>query len=229
MAYLLGVDTGGTYTDAVVMDEATDVIVASAKALTTRPDLSFGVGAAIDAVLTDIDPADVALVSLSTTLATNALVEGQGGRVALVLIGFDPAELERAGLKEALRGDPVYFLPGGHGHSGAEIAPFAEETLAQHLAEMPDGLTGFAVAGSFATRNAAHEIAARDMIRTVTGMPVTCSHELSSALGGPKRALTAVLNARLIGMLDGLITAVEHHMASRGIVARLMVVRGDGA
>lgn len=229
MTYLLGVDTGGTYTDAVVMDEATDVIVASAKALTTRPDLSFGVGAAIDAVLTDINPADVALVSLSTTLATNALVEGQGGRVALVLIGFDPAELERAGLKEALRGDPVYFLPGGHGHSGTEITPFAEETLAQHLADMPDGLNGFAVAGSFATRNAAHEIAARDMIRTVTGMPVTCSHELSSALGGPKRALTAVLNARLIGMLDGLITAVEHHMASRGIVARLMVVRGDGA
>lgn len=229
MAYLLGVDTGGTYTDAVVMDEATDVIVASAKALTTRPDLSFGVGAAIDAVLTDINPADVALVSLSTTLATNALVEGQGGRVALVLIGFDPAELDRAGLKEALRGDPVYFLPGGHGHSGAEVAPFAEETLAQHLAEMPDGLTGFAVAGSFATRNAAHEIAARDMIRAATGMPVTCSHELSSVLGGPKRALTAVLNARLIGMLDGLITAVEHHMTSRGIFARLMVVRGDGA
>jgi N-methylhydantoinase A/oxoprolinase/acetone carboxylase beta subunit len=229
MTYLLGVDTGGTYTDAVVMDEATDVIVASAKALTTRPDLSFGVGAAIDAVLTDINPADVALVSLSTTLATNALVEGQGGRVALVLIGFDPAELERAGLKEALRGDPVYFLPGGHGHSGAEMAPFAAEVLAQHLVDMPDGLTGFVVAGSFATRNAAHEIAACDMIRTVTGMPVTCSHELSSALGGPKRALTAVLNARLIGMLDGLITAVEHHMTSRGIFARLMVVRGDGA
>ena len=95
MAYLLGVDTGGTYTDAVILDEVTDAVLASAKALTSRPDLAVGVGAAIDAALADaaIDPAEVAMVSLSTTLATNALVEGQGGRIALVFIGFDPADL----------------------------------------------------------------------------------------------------------------------------------------
>jgi N-methylhydantoinase A/oxoprolinase/acetone carboxylase beta subunit len=58
---------------------------------------------------------------------------------------------------------------------------------------------------------------------------VTCSHELSQALGGPKRALTAVLNARLIGMIDRLIGACEGHLERRGIAARLMVVRGDGA
>ena len=120
MSYLLGVDTGGTYTDAVVMDEATDAVLASAKALTSRPDLAVGVGAAIDAALAQsaIDPGAVAMVSLSTTLATNALVEGQGGRVALVFIGFDPAELGRAGLTDALRGDPVITLAGGHSHAG---------------------------------------------------------------------------------------------------------------
>ncbi|MDG1864294.1 MAG: hydantoinase/oxoprolinase N-terminal domain-containing protein, partial [Yoonia sp.] len=76
MAYLLGVDTGGTYTDAVVLDEATDQVLASAKSLTTRPDLALGVGRAIDAAIADsgIDPTAVAMVSLSTTLATNALV-----------------------------------------------------------------------------------------------------------------------------------------------------------
>jgi len=120
MAYLLGIDTGGTYTDAVILDEAADTVVASAKALTSRPDLSQGVGAAIDAVLADVDPADVAMVSLSTTLATNALVEGQGGRIALVFIGFSAAELDRAGLKDALRGDPVIVLAGGHSHNGDE-------------------------------------------------------------------------------------------------------------
>ncbi|HSG54555.1 MAG TPA: hydantoinase/oxoprolinase family protein, partial [Paracoccaceae bacterium] len=87
----------------------------------------------------------------------------------------------------------------------------------------------FAIAASFATRNPAHELAARDLIRDLTGKPVTCSHELSSALGGPKRALTAVLNARLIGMIDGLISACEGHLTAIGITARLMVVRGDGA
>jgi N-methylhydantoinase A/oxoprolinase/acetone carboxylase beta subunit len=229
MGFLLGVDTGGTYTDAVLMDEAATRVIAKAKALTTRPDLAGGVGAAIDAVMAGEDPAEVAMVSLSTTLATNALVEGQGGRVALVFIGFDPDEIGRDGLPEALRGDPVIRLPGGHSHAGTEIAPLDLGSLREAVLALPPGLTGFAVAARFATRNPGHEIAARDLIRALTGLPVTCSHELSQALGGPKRALTAVLNARLIGMIDRLIGACEGHLARRGIAARLMVVRGDGA
>lgn len=231
MAYLLGVDTGGTYTDAVVLDEATDQVLASAKSLTTRPDLALGVGRAIDAAIKDaaISPEDVAMVSLSTTLATNALVEGQGGKIALVFIGFEPAELGRAGLMDALRGDPVIALAGGHSHSGNEVAALDMDALHEAISALDASITGFAIAGSFATRNSAHEIAARDLIREMTGKPVTCSHELSSALGGPKRALTAVLNARLIGMIDGLISACEGHLVKSGISARLMVVRGDGA
>ena len=231
MTYLLGVDTGGTYTDAVVLDEAADAVVASAKALTSRPDLAIGVGAAIDAALADanVAAADIAMVSLSTTLATNALVEGQGGRIALVAIGFDDADLGRAGLTEALRGDPVIRLAGGHNHAGNEARALDILKLETELAKLDGGITGFAVAASFATRNPAHEVAARDLIREMTGKPVSCSHELSQALGGPKRALTAVLNARLIGMLDRLITACEGHLATIGITARLMVVRGDGA
>jgi N-methylhydantoinase A/oxoprolinase/acetone carboxylase beta subunit len=229
MSFLLGVDTGGTYTDAVLMDEAATRVIAKAKALTTRPDLARGVGAAIDAVMAGVDPAEVGMVSLSTTLATNALVEGQGGRVALVFVGFDPGEIARDGLSEALRGDPVIRLPGGHSHAGAEIAPLDLGSLREAVLALPPGLTGFAVAARFATRNPGHEIAARDLIRALTGLPVTCSHELSQALGGPKRALTAVLNARLIGMIDRLIGACEAHLARLGISARLMVVRGDGA
>jgi N-methylhydantoinase A/oxoprolinase/acetone carboxylase beta subunit len=231
MAYLLGVDTGGTYTDAVILDEVTDTVLAGAKSRTTRPVLAHGVGAAIDAALAQvaIDPAEIAMVSLSTTLATNALVEGQGGKIALVFIGFDETELNRAGLADALRGDPVIYLAGGHEHSGAETTALDMKQLQTALKALDAGITGFAIAAKFATRNPAHESAARDMIRAKTGLPVTCSHELSSALGGPKRALTAVLNARLIGMIDGLITACEGHLQRLGITARLMVVRGDGA
>lgn len=229
MAYLLGLDTGGTYTDAVILDDAADRVIAQAKALTSRPDLSVGVGQAIDAVLGDHAPQDIALVSLSTTLATNALVEGQGGRVALIFIGFAAAELQRDGLQQALRGDPVIALDGGHTHAGAEVCPLDTDALSQALAALPQDITGFAVAASFATRNPAHEIAARDLIAQQTGRPVTCSHDLSSALGGPKRALTAVLNARLIGMISRLIDACETHLAARGVTAPLMVVRGDGA
>ena len=231
MAYLLGVDTGGTYTDAVVIDEAADRVMASAKSLTTRPDLALGVGRAIDEAIAEakVAPSQIAMVSLSTTLATNALVEGQGGRVALVFIGFDERELGRAGLMDALHGDPVIRLSGGHSHSGGELAPLNLDALEEALRGLPKGITGFAVAASFATRNPAHEVAAREVIRRVTGKPVTCSHELSSALGGPKRALTAVLNARLIGLIARLIQACEDHLRQIGVDARLMVVRGDGA
>jgi len=231
MAYFLGVDTGGTYTDAVIVDEAADRVIGKAKSLTTREDLALGIGRAVDAALAGagIAAADVALVSLSTTLATNALVEGQGGRVALVFIGFDAGDMERGGLTEALKGDPVILLDGGHSHAGTESAALDTAGLEAQLTELGPQVMGFAVAARFATRNPAHEIAARDMIRRVTGRPVTCSHELSANLNGPKRALTAVLNARLIGMIDRLVAACERHLQAVGIDAPLMVVRGDGA
>ena len=231
MAYFLGVDTGGTYTDAVIVDEAATKVIGSAKSLTTRGDLALGIGRAVDAALAQAGVAagEVALVSLSTTLATNALVEGQGGRVALVFIGFSDADLERGGLVEALKGDPVIRLAGGHNHAGIEAAKLDLAALEAQVAGLADQVMGFAVASSFATRNPAHEVAAREVIRRVTGRPVTCSHELSANLNGPKRALTAVLNARLIGMIDRLVAACERHLSAVGIAAPLMVVRGDGA
>jgi N-methylhydantoinase A/oxoprolinase/acetone carboxylase beta subunit len=231
MAVFLGVDTGGTFTDAVIVDEAATRVIGSAKSLTTRGDLALGIGRAVDAALAGagVAPGDVVLVSLSTTLATNALVEGQGGRVALVFIGFDEGDLDRGGLTEALKGDPVIRLAGGHGHAGQETAPLDLAALETAVAGLADQVMGFAIAARFATRNPAHEVAARDLIRRVTGRPVTCSHELSAQLNGPKRALTAVLNARLIGMIDRLVSACERHLAAIGIAAPLMVVRGDGA
>ena len=107
MALLLGVDTGGTYTDAVLIRDEKEVI-ASAKSLTTRHDLAVGVGEAVGAVLASgAAPVDqISMVSLSTTLATNALVEGQGGRVGLIYIGFREQDLATHGLAEALKGDP---------------------------------------------------------------------------------------------------------------------------
>jgi N-methylhydantoinase A/oxoprolinase/acetone carboxylase beta subunit len=231
MKVFLGVDTGGTYTDAVIVDEAATRVIGSAKALTTRQDLALGIGRAVDAALAGagIAPEEVALVSLSTTLATNALVEGQGGRVALVFIGFDDDDLFRGGLAEALGGDPVIRLAGGHGPAGLEVSPLDTEALEAAVRPLAGQVMGFAVAARFATRNPAHEIAARALVRRLTGRPVTCSHELSAQLNGPKRALTAVLNARLIGMIDALVAACERHLSALGITAPLMVVRGDGA
>ena len=121
----------------MLLDDQTQRILAKAKSLTTRPDLSLGIGGAIDAVLAqapDIAPSEIALVSVSTTLATNALVEGQGDRAALVLIGFDAAVSRRDNLAEALGDAPLIELAGGHSHSGAEgraVRPRSAETRAR--------------------------------------------------------------------------------------------------
>ncbi len=229
MALALGVDTGGTYTDAVLIRDEREVI-ASAKSLTTRADLAIGVGRAVSAVLETacVAPDQIGMASLSTTLATNALVEGQGGRVALIYVGFRDSDLEKHGLKDALKGDPALVLAGGHNHAGGQVAELDIEALEAFL-DSHSGISGYAVAAQFATRNPAHELEVARVITERTGVPVTCSHHLSAKLNGPKRAVTAVLNARLIGMIDRLIGRAQDQLQAQGITAPMMVVRGDGA
>ncbi|MBX3569306.1 MAG: hydantoinase/oxoprolinase family protein [Rhizobiaceae bacterium] len=228
-ALFLGIDTGGTYTDAVLWSQAGGV-AAKAKSLTTRHDLAVGISGAVEAVMerTGVDPSAIKLVSMSTTLATNALVEGQGGRVALVMIGFGPGDVARDGLDKALGGDPVLFCEGGHDVHG-NAKPLDLAALSEALPDLAKSVSGFAVCAYFATRNPSHELAAAELIRDRTGLPVTASHELSSKLGGPRRALTTLLNARLISMIDRLVAATGGFLERRGISAPLMVVRGDGA
>ncbi len=229
MAVLLGVDTGGTYTDAVLIRDEVAVI-ASAKALTTRHDLAIGIGGAVANVLTasGVAPDQIALASLSTTLATNALVEGQGGRVGLIYVGFREQDMEGHGLWNALGGDPALILPGGHNHAGLAAQMLDIAALEAWLAEQR-GISAYAVASQFATRNPEHELEVARIITERTGRPVSCSHHLSAKLNGPKRALTALLNARLIGMIASLIQKAEFKLQDLGISAPLMVVRGDGA
>ena len=231
MPILLGIDTGGTYTDAVLYDELSRRIVATAKALTTRHDLAVGIRGGAEAVLkgSGVNPESVALVSLSTTLATNALVEGQGGRVGLVLIGFDNAAASRAGIADALRGDPCVRIGGGHDAAGRQCEALELQALDRAISELGGSVAAFAVAGMFSVRNPEHEIAVRDRLRACTGLPVTCGHELSSRLDGPRRAMTCVLNARLVPTIQRLLDAAERSFDALGVSAPMMVVRGDGA
>ena len=231
MPLLLGIDTGGTYTDAVLYDDESEQVVIAAKALTTRHDLAVGIREAASSVLADpaVDPAAVALVSLSTTLATNALVEGRGGRVGLVLIGFDEAAASRAGIADALRGDPCIRIGGGHDAAGRTCASLDLPALDGAISGLEDSVAAFAVAGMFSVRNPEHEIAVRDRLRERTGLPVTCGHELSSRLDGPRRAMTCVLNARLVPTIQRLLDAADRSFSALGVSAPMMVVRGDGA
>jgi len=230
-ALWLGLDTGGTYTDAVLLEDGQRVI-ASAKALTTHWDLSLGLGAAIRAVLdslpSDSARRDVQLVSVSTTLATNAVVEGRFSPVASVLIGFDEPMLARSGLKREAS-SPILLARGGHNAAGEELEPLDEAALTAAVRECEARVEGFAVASCFSVRNPSHELRARALIRACSGKPVTCAHELSSKLDAPRRALTAALNARLTPQIRHLIDALAAVMKAEQIDAPLMIVKGDGS
>ncbi|MFR1477121.1 MAG: hydantoinase/oxoprolinase N-terminal domain-containing protein [Hydrogeniiclostridium mannosilyticum] len=98
----LGVDTGGTCTDAVLYDMERKKIIASAKALTTKQDLSIGISAALEQLPPE-QLSEAALVSLSTTLATNACVEDKGGRAKLILLAGIAISSRRPGAAMAFR------------------------------------------------------------------------------------------------------------------------------
>jgi N-methylhydantoinase A/oxoprolinase/acetone carboxylase beta subunit len=232
-AFNIGIDTGGTYTDAVVINTSERHVLASAKALTTRGDLSIGVLESLQRVLAasreQVDPSQIALVSLSTTLATNALVEGKGSAIAVILLGFDDTMLERTELKTALPAAKVVRIAGGHKYDGSELAVLDETALLAELASLAGTVDAYAVAGVYSVRNPSHERRVQAIIQEHTGCPATASCDLSEALNGPRRALTAAFNARIIAMIVSLINAVKSAMQAQGIDAPLMVVKGDGS
>lgn len=227
----LGLDTGGTFTDAVLLASGRRVI-ASAKALTTPWNLALGIGRAIRAVLAEPSAgavrAEVGLVSVSTTLATNAVVENRFSPVCTLLIGFDQAMAERSGIGRRGSGT-VVRIAGGHGATGEEAAPLDELAIERAVAEHEVTVEAFAVAANFSVRNPAHELRARQIIRSLSRKPVTCAHELSSKLDAPRRALTATLNARLTPQIRHLIEALSSVLAAESIDAPLMIVKGDGS
>ena len=229
----LGIDTGGTYTDAALLDMGARQVVATAKELTTHDNLTLGVTRALHQVLANavdnVSPQDIALVSLSTTLATNALVEGKRSNVGVFLIGFNDAMEKRTNISEAMPEADVMRIDGGHRYTGEEQMPLDEPSIEQVLRQNQDRWQAYAVAAHYAVRNSSHERRAEALIQRLTGRPVTASRDLSDALDGPRRALTAALNASIVSKVVALLNAVSESLRTHGIQAPLMIVKGDGS
>ncbi len=231
--YLIGIDTGGTYTDAAIIDQANHRVIASAKALTTKGNLAVGVTEALALAAkqlgSDFKAERVKLVSISTTLATNAVVEGHGSAVGVILIGFDSGMVERTQIAKSFPGIQIVQISGGHDHNGEEVHSLDEAALLHAAHDMAASVSAFAIASSFSGRNPSHEERARVLVSQATQKPTTVSTELSTALDAPRRALTAVLNARLISRVTQLVAAMRHAMHEKGIACPLMIVKGDGS
>jgi N-methylhydantoinase A/oxoprolinase/acetone carboxylase beta subunit len=229
----IGIDTGGTYTDAVIIDAKSHEVIATAKALTTRGNLEIGVANALKAVIAEsaqrLDSSQIALVSLSTTLATNALVEGMGSSVAAILIGFSDDMVKRSKLHEAIPSAKIIRIAGGHEYDGSETCALDEASLKEQILALNDSIEAFSVSANYSIRNSNHEQRAKQIIRQLTGSPVTASSELSDGLNGPLRALTATFNVRIVSLIFNLVESVRSAMQEQNIDAPLMIVKGDGS
>ncbi len=221
----LGIDAGGTYTDAVIFDFRDRRVVAKSKALTTRWDFALGICRALDR-LDATSLAAVQLVAVSTTLATNAIVEREGQQVGLLVM--PPDGIDNI---DAIEHHPKAIIGGRLSISGQILAPIDAQQVRGTARDMIQrhGVDAFAVSGYAGHINPQHELQVKEILRQETGRFVCCGHELSNLLDFTVRAQTAVLNARIIPRLQKLIADSRRLFATLGIRAPIMVVRGDGS
>jgi N-methylhydantoinase A/oxoprolinase/acetone carboxylase beta subunit len=220
----LGIDAGGTYTDAVLYDFAAGKVRCKHKALTTKWDFAQGIRRA----LLGLDPdllSTTQIVAVSTTLATNALVEGEGQKVGLL---FMPPPGMTVG---DIAHKPQSVISGRLDITGQVIEPPDETQVRRTAREMVDGsrVAAFAVSGYAGSINPEHEVRVKQILQAETGLFVCCGHELSQLLNFKVRAETAVHNARIVPGLVRLLRDIEKILTAFRITAPIMVVRGDGA
>ena len=221
----LGIDAGGTYTDTVIYDLRKGKTLCKSKALTTKWDFTLG----IDEAMAGLDQeklGQVEMVSLSTTLATNAIVEGEGQKVGMIIMPpygrFEPDDIPY---------EPKAVISGQLEITGKEISPVDEQQVRDIVRRMvaSDEVKAFAVSGYAGVINPDHELKIKRIIREETGLFVTCGHELSDILNFKTRAHTAMLNARIIPKLAKLLLDLEKVLEKLGIFAPIVVVKGDGS
>lgn len=227
MALRLGIDTGGTFTDAVLVDDNKQIVNAE-KSLTTRFDLSVGIGDVVGKLPGNL-LAEVNMVALSTTLTTNSVVEDLGAPVCVLLPGYTEEQVKQSGLLEILPAQLIVICDGGYDAVGREHQPLDETSAIDAIERLKDQVSAFAISSMFGTRNSSHENRLKQLVTEITGMPVICGHELASSLGAPRRALTAALNARMVPPIKELIGSVQKILSRHEIDAPLMLVKGDGS
>ena len=220
MTYGLGIDAGGTYTDTAVVELETGRLVCGNKALTTHDDLTVGIRESLSGLDRRLLP-QISLTSLSSTLATNSVVENKGCRVGLVCIGINYIN--------AVKPECYTMIEGRFSMAGKEEVPLDVSTARTELNRMKGKVDAIAISGYVSVRNPSHENRIRKLAKSILDVPTVCAHELTSKLGFEQRTTTAVMNARLIPVIEELLKSVKTILKEFGVKSPLMMVKGDGA
>ncbi|MHA3684198.1 hydantoinase/oxoprolinase N-terminal domain-containing protein [Leucobacter sp. HY1908] len=233
MSYRIGIDVGGTNTDAIVLDPERRVL-ASVKT-PTQARSGEGVARAIDLVLeaSGIAVGEVSAAMLGTTHCTNAIVERRGlGRVGVLRLGgpattaVPPFEGWPQDLRAAVAG-PSFVIAGGHEFDGREISPLDEDAVRAAAEQMRGVVDAVAVIGVFAPVADAHEQRAAALVEELLSVPVSRSIEIGS-IGLLERENATILNASLIRTLGDMADGFARSLAAHGIEADIYFGQNDG-
>lgn len=226
----IGIDTGGTCTDAVIYNFEEKKILAYAKSSTTREDLSIGIEKAISKLPEDLRKQAEA-IALSTTLATNACVENKGGRGKLFFFGANPEIVKKTGHEYGLVVDENLFFVESRTNPTGFIELYPDwDAFRASLAEQLKNTDAVGLVEFFAKKTgAALEKKAKEIIQEEFDIPVVCGHELFEEYNIVKRGASTLLNARLLSTIAEFITAVKAAMHRLELDLPFVIVRSDGS
>lgn len=217
---LIGIDVGGTFTDAVAVDNGR--VVAQSKIPTKHANLMAGILLALEAVLEDVGEGVIERVALSTTIVTNAIIEGRIDPVGL-LVMTGPG-LDLAGLTPVV----PYELSGYVDHRGCQVADIVQAQVLEACRSLSDCAV-FAVSGKFSVRNPGPEQQVANWIRErCNPLHITVGAGLVGDLNFVRRTNSAYYNAAVWRSFDGFAGAIQAALACRNISAPVYVLKADG-
>ncbi|EGV27968.1 Hydantoinase/oxoprolinase [Thiorhodococcus drewsii AZ1] len=218
---IIGLDVGGTHTDAVLLD--CRGVVERAKVSTDETDLFRSVLAGLDLILEGTDPGCITRIVLSTTLTTNAIVRNRVEPVGMIVCsgpGLDP-EVHRTG-------PDYHVVAGAIDHRGREIQPVDPDEIVAIAAGFRErGIRQVAVVGKFSCRNPAHEVRIAELVEPYVER-VFMGHRTSGHLSFPRRIATTFLNASVYPIHRAFFEAVGGALREKGLSAPVHIMKADG-
>lgn len=218
---LLGLDVGGTFTDVVIMDGHR--VIASAKKRTTKDNLMYGIGEALDAVLEDCDTSNIEQVTLSTTVVTNTIVEAKEQVVDLCVITGPGRNVD-----DIFPVEPIY-LQGYTDHRGIVVERTPADAV-RGIANMVQARSGTdlaAVSAKFGVRNPQEELSITEELKN-TYHTISNGSLLSGSLNFPRRTISAYFNSAVTPVFTVFKKNVEDALSARNILAPLHILKADG-
>ncbi|MBN2331532.1 MAG: hydantoinase/oxoprolinase family protein [Deltaproteobacteria bacterium] len=218
---LLGIDVGGTHTDAVIIDR--QGVVKAAKVATDHDHLLGSVKLVLREVLQGTNPELIKKINLSTTLTTNAIVEQQLDPVGMVVLAGPGINPQRCRV-----GSYFFTGSGSIDHRGKEQQPFDPAAVAGFARHCRDNnVRAYAVVTKFSPRNPDHEIALSKLLEPQADF-ISIGHRLSGRLNFPRRVATAFYNSAIWQSYNCFADAIEHSIAEFGLKARIDILKADG-